>query len=308
MTSNVRSARAGVLYALGAYSCWGLVGPLYFHLVDWIPPWIIASHRVMWSIVLMTALVIFGGQLPMVMAALRSPRIRAWLCLTTILIGVNWFVFIVAVATHRVVESSIGYFISPIVTVMLGVIFLRERLRAAQMAAVMLAVVGLIVLAFTREVAAQGFPWISIVLPISFGAYGLIRKQLAVEPLAGLAIETAVLAIPGAIVIAWFHSASTLVHLNDGRTWLLLSASGVITTLPMLWYVAAAKRLTLTTLGFLQFLSPTLQFLVAVLLLDEPFTSKDAVALLLIGAGAAVDLTVPTRRGLDGRTRATGRD
>lgn len=303
MRPSPRSARAGVLYALGAYGMWGLVGPLYFHLLGWIPAWMIVSHRVMWSIVVLAALVWFGGQLPQVVAAIRAPRIRAWLLLTTLMIGVNWFVFIVAIATHRLVESSIGYFISPLVTVILGVIFLRERLRRAQVVAVVLACVGLVVLAIARGVAAQGFPWISIVLPLSFGAYGLIRKQLAVAPLAGLAIETLLLAIPSTIAVAWFHGVSSLDRINAPGTWMMLSLSGVITTLPMLWYVAAAKRLTLTTLGFLQFLAPTLQFLMAVAIFGEPFTPGVAAALLLICAGAAIDLTVSTRRTLAARAR-----
>ncbi|MBM4113782.1 MAG: EamA family transporter RarD [Phycisphaerae bacterium] len=301
MNADSRSARAGVLYALGAYGWWGFVGPLYFRSVDWIPAWVIASHRVFWSIAVLAVLVVLGGQLPQVAAALAKPRIRAWLLLTTVLLGINWFVFIVAVASHRLVESSIGYFISPLVTVMLGVIFLRERLRRAQVAAVLIAGAGLVVLAISREVAAQGFPWIPIVLPLSFGAYGLVRKQLAVAPLAGLAIETALLAIPGAIAVAWFHSVSSIDRINDGGTWLLLSLSGVVTTLPMLWFVAAAKRLTLTTLGFLQFLSPALQLLVAVMLFGEPFTPGIAAALLLIAAGVTIDLAVTTRRTLAAR-------
>ncbi len=264
-------------------------------MVGWVPAAAIVAHRISWSMVLLVALVHFGRRWGAVMTALRTPRLRWWLCVTTLLLGTNWFVFIVAVATHRLVESSIGYFINPIFTVILGVIFLRERLRPAQVAAVILAIAGLVVLSVTRELASEGFPWICIVLPASFGTYGLIRKRLAVEPLAGVAVETAILTPPSVAYLAWFHSTSAVEGINAPSAWLLLSLSGIVTTLPIVWFVAAAKRLTLTTVGFLQFLNPTLQFLTAVLLFDEAFTRGEAISLGLIALGVAMDLATTAR-------------
>lgn len=270
--------RAGFLYGVAAYAWWGLV-PAYFKLVAHVPAPVVLGHRVLWSVVLLVALLTLGGRWPEVRAVARVPRVWPWLAASTVFIAVNWLVFIYAVASGRLIEASLGYFINPLVMVVLGMLFLGERLRPAQWAAAVIAGAGVVYL----TIASAGLPWIAVVLPISFGLYSLIRKRAPVGPLAGLFIETALLAPLAAAYVAWAHFREGAPGgMNTPGTVALLSLAGIITTLPLLWFVAAARRLPLVSMGFLQYISPSLQFLTAVLVFGEPFGRDRVVAFILI--------------------------
>lgn len=277
--------RHGLLYGFAAYGWWGL-SPLYFKALHHVPPAVILAHRIVWSVALLVLLLAARRAWPEVRLLIRRPRLWAVLTATTILISINWLVFIYAVSVGRLVESSLGYFINPLFTVVLGMVFLKERLRPAQWGSVLLAAVGVGYLSLTRG----GLPWISLVLPVSFGLYGLIRKRVPVSPLVGLFVETSLVG-PFALAYALMAHASDDAHrFTDLGTLAILSLAGVITTLPLLWFVAAAQRLPLVTLGFLQYLTPTLQLAVAVGLFGEPFDRARVVTFGLIWAALALFL------------------
>lgn len=276
--------RSGLWYGLGAYLWWGLVAG-YFKLVSHVPAFAVVGHRVVWSLVLLIALITAGKQWPEVRRILRTPSIWPWLGVSTLCIATNWLLFIYAIANKRLVEASLGYFINPLVTVLLGLVFLREKMRPLQWAANAIAAGALIFLSLSRG----GIPWIAMVLPVTFGFYGLIRKKAPVGPLTGMFVETLLLTPPALAVLWWAHARPAAPY-NTPGTWALLLLAGVITTLPMLWYVAAAKRLPLSTLGFLQFITPTMQFLIAVLAFGEVFDRDRAIAFSLIWAAMGLFL------------------
>lgn len=299
-----KSLRLGVLYAIGSYAWWGFVGPQYFRWLGEVPATLLMCHRVVWSLVMLALLVALARQWTEVRRALGDPRLRAWLVLTGLLLGVNWYLFIVAIDLHRLKDASFGYFINPIFTIVLGMIFLHERLRAAQWVAVVLASLGLVALMISRGFGGSGFPWISVALPASFGFYSLLRKRLAIESLPGLFIESLLLTPIALAWMVWAHATNGAAapagagvpNLNTLSTWAALLLAGPVTTLPMLWFIAGARRLTLTTIGFLQFISPTLQFLTAVVLWSEVFTRADAVAFGLIWVAVVINVIDTARR------------
>jgi chloramphenicol-sensitive protein RarD len=274
---SAAARRAGLAYAIGAYAWWGLA-PAYFKALGHVPSSLVLAHRILWSALLLAVLVSLGRQWPLVQAVTRQRSLWPWLAASTVLVSVNWLVFIYAIATERLVEASLGYFINPLVTVVLAMAFLGERLRPAQQAAAIIAAGGVAYLWW----AVGGLPWIALVLPVSFGLYGLIRKKAPVGALAGLFVETALLA-PLAIVYAlWAHLDAPSGEVNSPGTLALLSLAGIVTAIPMLWFVAGARRLPLTTMGFLQYLSPTVQLLTAVAVFAEPFPPERMVAFAMI--------------------------
>lgn len=294
--SAASNTRAGLLYGITAYAWWGLI-PGYFKLIAHIPATIVLGHRIVWSLLLLAALVSFRRAWPEVRAIARTRRTHPWLLLSTALIGANWLIFIYAVAASRLVEASLGYFINPLVTLLLGMIFLGERLRPAQWVAAALAAVGVAYLTFVRG----GLPWIAVIVPITFGLYGLVRKRSPVGPLTGVFIETALLSPLAAAYLAWSHlRAPAPEDLNAPATIALLSLSGVATTVPLLCFVAGAQRLRLVTMGFLQYISPILQLLTAVLIFGEPFGPDRATTFALIWAALALFVADSVRRARTG--------
>lgn len=271
------SVRLGIIYCLATYTWWGL-SPSYFKLISHVPPLAVLCHRVVWSAALLAALIGAGGRWGEVGAILRNPRARLWLVATTIFIAINWLVFIYSITTGRLMESSLGFFIGPLVTVLLGVLFLGERLRSAQWVAVALVVLGLVYL----SASSGGLPWISIVLSTAFSFYSLIRKRVQVGPLSGLFVETLMLTPLSIAYLCWAHTRESAGSINTPGTWALLALSGPVTTIPLIWFIASTKRLPLTTIGFLQYLNPTLQFLTAALVFGEPFVRERAVAFVVI--------------------------
>lgn len=273
-----RSA-AGLLYALGAFGLWG-VSPLYWRLLAGVPPFQILMHRVAWSAFFLLYLV--RSRLPELRRSLAAPRVAALLIATTALIGTNWYLYITAIADHRVLDSSLGYYINPLVNVALGVVVLGERMRRLQGAAALLALAGV-----SWLVKVHGhLPWLSLTLAGTFALYALLRKMATVDSLTGLAFETFVLTIPSVAGIAWLAAHGRAPA--DARTWLLLAGGAAVTALPLLWFVEAARRLDLKTMGFLQFVSPTLQFLIAVFAFGEPLPRERLLSFALIWLGVGL--------------------
>lgn len=290
-SADSTSLRLGLAYCVGAYVWWGVSGA-YFKLLPGVPPVAVLCHRVVWSVLVLVVLLWWGRAWGEVRAAVRRRDVLAWLTVSSLLIAGNWLVFIYSAATNRLVESSLGFFINPLFTVILGMVFLKERLRPAQHFAAALATAALVYLAFTHG----GVPWISLALPALFGFYSLIRKRTPVGPLAGLFVETAILGPAAMAYMIWAHTREGAAF-NTAGTWGILSLAGVVTTLPMLWFIAAARRLPLTTVGFLQFINPTLQFLTAVVIFGEPFGRERAIAFSLIWVAVGVFIADSVRAG-----------
>ncbi|HOX58556.1 MAG TPA: EamA family transporter RarD [Verrucomicrobiota bacterium] len=277
-TGKRRRSRTGLLYGIGAYGIWGVI-PLYFHFVAEVPPWIVLCHRIIWSALFLGVVVSVRGEWKAVKPVLRSRRNLLFLTGGSALIALNWLIFIYAVGSHQVVESSLGYFINPLLSVALGVIFLRERLRGWQWVAV--AIVGVAV----ANLALRGarFPWIAVSLACTFGFYGLARKTLDINSLHGLMVETAIL-VPAALVAL----AIVPTRIVPAATLSILSLSGIITAVPLLMFGAALRRLKLSTIGFLQYIGPTGQLLVAVLVFHEPLDRIKLASFALCWLGIAV--------------------
>ncbi len=276
--------RAGVAYGLAAYLWWGF-GPVYFKAVSHVPALEVLAHRVLWSAALLVVLMLALGRRADLGAALRNRRTRLTLMGSMSLVAVNWFVFIWAVNHGHVLQASLGYFVNPLLNVALGTVFLRERLRRPQVVAVALALVGVVWL----SVGLGEPPTIALLLAGSFGFYGLLRKTVAADGMTGLTAETVML-LPAALAyLAYLGASGHLVFAHHDRgTDLLLVAAGAVTALPLLWFANAARRLRYATVGLLQYLAPTGQFLLAVAVYDEAFTRAHLVSFAFIWAGLAL--------------------
>jgi chloramphenicol-sensitive protein RarD len=275
---------AGAGYAIAAYAWWGLV-PAYWKLLGAVPPLEIVSHRVIWSLLFTGPLVVLLGRSGELREVLRDRRRRLALCASGALIAVNWGIFIWAVGAGRIVETSFGYFLNPLVSVALGVAFLGERLRPPQIAALGLAGLGVLVLG----IGSGTTPWIPLALALTFALYGLVRKVTRVSSIVGLTIETALVApVAGATLLALGARGESHFAQGDVRTTILLVLSGAVTAMPLLWFARAARRLPLSTLGLFQYLAPSLAALLAVLFYGETFSPTRALALLCIWAGIAI--------------------
>ncbi|MDP9413200.1 MAG: EamA family transporter RarD [Pseudomonadota bacterium] len=267
MTNEHAQARAGLLLGLGAYLFWGVL-PLYFKAIDHVPAGEIVAHRILWSLPFLALLATLSKRWPAIGAAIRSPKVAAILALTAALIAANWLIWVWAVVNGHVLEGSLGYYLNPLVNVLLGVVVLRERLTRGQSFAVLLAAAGAAVLA----AGAGGALWISLSLAASFALYGFLRKVAPVDSLEGLLIETAMLAPLALIWILSLHQAGKSSFGVEFGTDLLLTLAGAATAVPLLLFTAAARRLPYSTLGFLQYIAPSLQFLLAVLMFGERLT------------------------------------
>ncbi len=255
-----------------AYSSWGLL-PIYWKFLGQIPAVEVLSHRILWSTVFLSGLLFLQKPRPDLTQLWRSPKQLSILLTTAALLAFNWGVYIYGVNTDRVVETSLGYYINPLMNVLLGYVFLQERLHWSQGIAVILASIG--VAYFVWQFGAV--PWIALGLAFSFALYGLLRKIIQVSPMLGLGVET-LLITPVALVLVIYWEATGVGHF--GSTWsitLLFIGAGVITSLPLLWFNKAAKQLRLSTLGFFQYLGPTFALLLGVFLYHEPFTPTHAI-------------------------------
>ncbi|MGF1567743.1 MAG: EamA family transporter RarD [Nodosilinea sp.] len=264
--------KTGPLYAVLAYGTWGLL-PIYWKFFGPTPAVEVLSHRMIWSAVFLCGILLVQRRMPELIALLRSPQQVRVLLLTASLLSFNWGLYIYGVNSDRVVETSLGYYINPLVTVLLGFIFLKERLYRGQQIAVALAVFG--VGYFIWQLGTV--PWIAISLAVSFAFYGLLRKVVPAAPLVGLAVET-LLITPLTLGFVIYLAATGDGHFGGSvSSTLLFVGAGVATSMPLLWFNNAAKRLRLATLGFFQYLAPSIALVLGVFVYQEPFTQAHAV-------------------------------
>ncbi len=278
------SEQGGLPYAIAAYAIWGFV-PLFFKLLTAVPPVEVLAQRILWSLPLCFVIMAFRRQIGDYLAALRDWRILRLLLASSVLIAVNWLVYIYAIFTDHVLAASLGYYLNPLINVMLGMIFLGERLSRLQAAAVAIAAVGVAILL----AGALDTLWISLTLALSFGIYGLIRKVAPVGSLPGLAIETTVLMPVSAVAAAWFIWVGDARGFGSGAgiSW-LLTAGGVVTAVPLLLFATAARRMSYAALGFVQYLAPSIAFLLGLFVFHEPLKPAQLACFLLIWASIAV--------------------
>ncbi|MWJ28468.1 EamA family transporter RarD [Halomonas sediminis] len=276
-------AAKGVGFGLAAYVMWGCF-PLFFALFEGVPAYEILIHRIIWSCVFLVGLITLLRRWAPVRLALAEPKRLGRVLACALLIGLNWGLYIYAVETQQVLQASLGYFLTPLVNVALGMLVLRELMARLQLVAL-----GLATLAIAIQFFLLGeLPWISLALALSFGTYGLLRKQVPLDGLSGLFVETLLLLPLGLLALSWL-SLQELSHFADEQfTTLLLIASGVITALPLMAFAGAARRLRLATLGFLMYINPSIQFLIALLVFHEPLSPIQLTTFLLIWTGLAL--------------------
>ncbi len=287
MTRDERDqAVRGVWAAVAAFVTWGF-SPLYWHLLDSVPSLEIVLHRVVWSALFVAAVLHFRSGRGWIRSALAGqPRLGWTLALTSVLIAGNWGLYIWAVNAGHVVEAALGYFINPLCNVVIGVLFLRERLRVGQWISVGIALFGVLWL----TIQYGGLPWIALALAVSFSLYGLLRKRAHVDSVTGLGLESAFLFLPGLAWLLWIelHGGGGFGHGYGTQATLLLMLSGILTALPLIGFAYAVRRVSLTVAGLLQYISPTLQFLIGVFLLGEAFDRTRLVGFVCIWIALAI--------------------
>lgn len=286
-------SRSGLAYGLAAYGLWGVM-PIYFKQIADVPAVDIVAHRIVWSVVVLAAFLTLARAWGELRRAVAAPRTLALLALTAVLIAANWLLYVYAINNGHILAGSLGYYLNPLANILLGRFLLGEHLTRRQWWAVALAAAGVAVLA----TGALDTLWISLLLCFSFASYGLLRKVAPVESLAGLSVETGLLA-PFALFWLLLGGASGVALLAHPQpTMAMLAAAGLISTVPLLCFTAAARRLPYSTVGMLQFLAPTLQFALAVFVYGEPLTTAHLVAFAAIWAalGLYASSLVPQRR------------
>jgi chloramphenicol-sensitive protein RarD len=272
-----------VVATAAAFALWGFF-PLYWKLTAHLPATEVLSHRIAWSLPCLAVLLALRHRGPELRRALGSPRTRLLLLASTVLIAANWLTFIWAVNNDRVLDASLGYYINPLVSVLLGFVFLGERLRRLQALAVVLAAVGVVALT-----ARHGLPWPSLVLAFSFGSYGLVRKVADVPGMVGIFIEIALLAPLTVGYLVWLRlSGEGAFATGEAGLNLILVAAGPVTVVPLLLFAEGVRKLTLATVGFLQYMTPTGHFILAVAVFGEPFDAVHLVAFAFIWAALAL--------------------
>ena len=267
----------GLLYGIVAYALWGFF-PIYWKLLHDVPAIELLGHRIAWSFLLLIVTIMVMRQWDDFRSALNARTFRIYL-IAAILIGVNWLTYVWAVNAGFIVETSLGYFINPLLSVLMGVIFLRERLRSAQWIPVALAAVGVAYLAF----AYGRLPWIALLLAFTFGFYGLTKKLAPLGSVFGLTLETGILFLPAVAYLGWAEVNGSAAFLHTGTTPdLLMIGAGVVTTIPLLLFASAAKQIPLSMIGILQYLAPTIQFLIGVFVYDEPFDQSRLIGFSIV--------------------------
>ena len=277
-------AHRGFLLALGAYFLWGLL-PFYMKAVAHLPLAEVISHRILWSVPIAAAVLVWAGRTADFKAAIRSPRSLAMAALTAVLISINWGIYVWAISVGRTVETALGYYINPLVVVVVGALLLGEKLDRLQIAAVALAAIAVTVM----TIEAGKLPWVSLALAFSFAAYGFFRKTLPIGPSQGFLLEVLLLSIPALCYIVYLIATGQdhFVSSTASDTALLLGC-GPVTAIPLLLFAFGAKLLRLSTIGIMQYIAPTMVFLIAVLIFDEPFGTTEAVAFVLIWVALAM--------------------
>jgi chloramphenicol-sensitive protein RarD len=276
--------QTGMLYAAAAYIIWGLF-PIYFKALQEIAPTEIIAHRIVWSLVFIVAVLAWRRQWAWIAATMRQPKVLLGFATSALLLSCNWFIYIWAVTHGRVVDASLGYFINPLVNVLLGFLLLGERLRRGQWMAVALAAAGVAWLTW------QGGhpPWIGLALAVTFALYGLLRKTAVLGPLEGLSLETLLLVPLAVVYLIWLmlNGQNTFLTVSTSSQWLLVAA-GPITAIPLLLFAAGARRISLSLLGLMQYIGPTLQLLLGVWLYHEPFSGSRLAGFAMIWGALAL--------------------
>lgn len=274
----------GVWYAIGAYGMWGLF-PIYWKALHHVPALQLISHRVVWSSLVLLTVLVASRQLRWFRDAGPDWRVLCLYLASAVIIGANWLIYIWSVNAGFIIETSLGYFINPLVSVLLGVVVLRERLRPAQWLPIGLAAAGVLYLTFTYGTV----PWIALSLAATFGSYGLIKKISPLGSLYGLALETGLLLPPALLYLFIVEATGESAFLHHGTASdLLLVGAGFISTLPLLLFSSAARRIPLSQIGILQYISPTLQFLLGVLVYREPFGRAQLVGFAIVWVALAI--------------------
>jgi len=287
-------AFTGLLAGVGAFVLWGVVFPIYIKIVDRIDPVEVVAHRIIWTVVMLSAILLATRGPKPILAVLTSRRALLILAVTATLVTTNWTVYIWAVMRSRIVEASLGYYINPLVNVVLGVVFMRERLSRMKTIAVLIAALGVLSMVVQRG----ELPWVSLVLPVSFGLYGVIRKGAAIDPTIGLLVETAIM-MPLALGWVLHLGAAGSFGMVDPTTDLLLILAGPMTFVPLVLFLIAGQRLRYSTVGLIQYITPTAQLLLGVLAYGEAFPPARALAFVLIWIALIVyswDALADTRR------------
>ncbi len=260
----------GIFLALGAYLLWGFL-PIYWKLLKEVPPLQILSHRIIWSLFFISIFLFLKKDWSWISSLRKNPRNLLYFCGISTLIALNWFTYIWGVNNNYIVETSLGYFLNPLVNILLGIIFLKEKPRSTQWLAIAFAFIGVAYLTYTYG----RVPWISLILAGSFGVYGLLKKVVQMGPLRGLALETAILSPLALSYLMYQDHLSSAVFLNSSiQIDLLLICGGIVTSLPLLLFAAATKKISMTVLGSIQYVAPTIQFLLGVLVYGETFSSE----------------------------------
>ena len=275
----------GIVYATFAFFCWGLF-PLYFHALAEVPALEMLAHRMLWSLLFLALVLTARRQWKWLPQTLGRPRVLASFVASAVLLSANWFVYIWSVNNGHVIDASLGYFINPLVNVLLGVVVLKEKLRRAQWIAITLAACGVLWLTWS----AGQVPWIALILGITFGSYGLLRKTAALAALEGLSLETMILFPLALIYVVWLtmNGQNTFVNSEFDSTRWLLAAAGPITAIPLLLFAAGARKIPMAALGLLQYLSPTMQALLGVWVFHEAFPPARLVGFVIIWAALAL--------------------
>ncbi len=275
---------SGAIFGAAAFLIWG-ISPLYWKTLTAVPALEIVAHRVVWSFVLLMPLILIRKRWKEFLLALTSRRYMAILAATSLFVSCNWLVYIWAINNGFLLQASLGYYINPLVNVLLGTLFLKERLRPFQGLAVLLAGAGVLYL----TIAYGQFPWIACILAFTFGLYGLIRKVIAVSSLVGLAMETFLLAAPSLGYLIYLNTNGSAAFFKMSiQIDLLLMGTSVVTALPLLLFAMSARRVQLTTLGFLQYIAPSCMFVMAVFIYLEPFRTQQLISFVLIWTALAV--------------------
>lgn len=297
--SDQQNTPSGYAFGIGVYLLWGLV-PLYFKLLDHVGAFETVAHRIVWSVGFLLVLLLLLGKTGSLRTTIRNRRTLLALTASATLIGVNWLVYIWAVTNEHILAASLGYFLNPLLNVALGTVLLKEKLRPATIVAIILAAIGVAILA----ISALDTLWISITLAISFALYGYIRKVTDAGAIEGLAVETALLSPLCIAYLIWLGVTGGLMFGTDTQTNSLLILSAVVTSIPLMLFAAAAKRLTLTTLGFIQYVAPSMVFLIGVFVFKEPLNSGQIICFVLIWTGLALFTLDNLRMARANRARA----
>ena len=298
-SSVAREDRSGLIAGIAAFGTWGLI-PVYWKLFTSISASEILAHRFVWTTCFLVGLLSWQQRWPELREATRSRRALLYCLASGLAISVNWFCFIWAVNVGRVIETSLGYFMTPLMNVLLGATFLRERLTRLQLLSVLLALVGVL----TLTLGYGRFPWLAITICVSFGLYGLLRKQSGVRPIPGLFLETTLLTPVAAAYLLFLQRRGNSAFTSNGLEMaLLLVTTGIVTGLPLVWFGHAARKLRLTTLGFLQYLSPSCSFFLGVFLYHETFTRAHLITFTFIWSALIIFTAEAIWRWRSGRDR-----